>query len=49
MRIRLLAGILLASVITAIVVGYVLPAGASGQANRPPVGGPGPVRRASRT
>ena len=42
MRIRLLAVVVLASAITAVVVGYVLPAGASGQANRPPVGGPGP-------
>ena len=42
MRIRLVAAVLLASAITATVVGYVLPAGASGNPATPIAGGPGP-------
>ena len=42
MRIRLVAAVLLASAIAATVVGYVLPAGASGNPATPIAGGPGP-------
>jgi phospholipase C len=42
MRIRILAGVLIASAITAIVIGYGLPASASGHASPTPAGGPGP-------